>query len=62
MRILLFCLLTAIPASAQQYTITTIAGGSPIPAPVPALKMSIGMQRGTPGPVVVVDGAGIIVF
>src|SRR5215471_1408031 len=31
MRTVLFCLLTAIPASAQQYTITTIAGGSADP-------------------------------
>ena len=62
MRTLLFCLLAAIPAPAQQYTITTVAGGSPIPTPVPALKMSIGVQRGTAGPAVAVDGTGTIYF
>jgi sugar lactone lactonase YvrE len=56
------CLLAAIPAGAQQYTITTIAGGSPIPTPVPALNMSIGVQRGTGGPAVAVDGTGTIYF
>jgi hypothetical protein len=62
MRTLLFCLLAAIPAAAQQYTITTVAGGSPIPTPVPALKISIGVQRGTGGPAVAVDGTSTIYF
>jgi len=62
MRTLLFCLLAAIPARAQQYTITTVAGGSPIPTPVLAVKMSIGVQRGTPGPAVAVDSTGTIYF
>jgi uncharacterized protein (TIGR03437 family) len=42
---LLFSIAAAIPALAQQYTISTVAGGAPPATPAPALTTGIGTPR-----------------
>jgi uncharacterized protein (TIGR03437 family) len=54
---ILFLLAVLTPAAAQQYTISTIAGGSPPSSPVPALNASIS----TPS-AIAVDSAGNVYF
>src|SRR5277367_4540074 len=44
-------------AAAQQYTISTIAGGAPPPTPAPGLNMSLQNLSG-----VAVDGSGNVYF
>ena len=50
-------LLLVSGASAQQYVISTIAGGAPPPTPVAAVSATIGMPQG-----VATDAAGNVYF
>jgi sugar lactone lactonase YvrE len=54
---LLWSGLTLGPLEAQQYVISTLAGGAPFPTPVPALKMPFGYPGG-----IAVDAGGNVYF
>ena|ERR1700676_551907 len=50
-------LLVSVAALAQQYTISTIAGGAPPPTPSPAITAAIGSPQG-----IAVDASGNVYF
>jgi hypothetical protein len=50
-------LIVSIPALAQPYTISTIAGGAPPPTPSPAITAAIGSPLG-----IAVDASGNVYF
>jgi uncharacterized protein (TIGR03437 family) len=57
LKILYFGLLIALGSSAQQYIVSTVAGGAPPPTPAPAPGSSIGNTNS-----VAMDGAGNLYF
>ena len=55
--VIMAALLLSAPATAQKYTISTVAGGTPPPTPVAAVTASIGSVRGT-----ATDSSGNVYF